>query len=357
MESKLYKTQNNQGVTFKQNGWKSASVYSDVNEEYATVKSAIGLLNRSDHSRIHLKGNDGIDFYHRMSTQDFKNLQPQAGRQTTLTTDKGRILDVQVVLPQNESTLILANPNSAQTSIAWLKKYIFTDDVTLTDWTSESVQFTLMGIQVEKFLSDFIRQDVTRWNNFQFSSVPIENSDMVILKNKPFGKLPIFDLIASNSLAEFLWNFLLEKGAAYGLLPVGLTVYEMLRIESGVPAVGHELTGDYNPLETGLVDTISWTKGCYIGQEVIARLMNYEKITKNLVGLAFGSGNTEPGQIIVKDGQPVGAITSVTYSLGLNQNIGLGIVRIPENQPGNKVIVRTETNDLEAEVRGLPFLT
>ena len=84
-----------------------------------------------------------------------------------------------------------------------------------------------------------------------------------------------------------LWDALAQAGAAHGVQPIGLEAMEALRVENGLPRWGHELGDAYNPLEAGLTGSVSWTKGCYIGQEVVARLWTYHKVQRYLVGLGL----------------------------------------------------------------------
>ena len=130
--------------------------------------------------------------------------------------------------------------------------------------------------------------------------------------------------------------------------------FELFRIESGLPAPDHELTEDFTPLETELRGAISDTKGCYTGQEVIARQITYDKVGKGLCGLQV-SGNIKAGQGLKDSGNPLGKITSVTVSPKFG-TIALGIIKRPYNQVG-KVLHLTgegeETTDVE--VVTIPF--
>ena len=103
----------------------------------------------------------------------------------------------------------------------------------------------------------------------------------VRIVNRPFGELPSFDLLMGPDAAAGVWEHL----SASGIPPVGEEALEAVRLSYAVPAYGHELGEAYNPLEAGLIGSIDFAKGCYIGQEVIARLDTYQKIQKHLVRL------------------------------------------------------------------------
>jgi folate-binding protein YgfZ len=150
-------------------------------------------------------------------------------------------------------------------------------------------------------------------------------------------------------LKEFLENF--------KAVEVSSKVYDVLRIEAGIPAAGHELTEDYTPLETGLGATISHTKGCYTGQEVIARQITYDKVTRQLVGLKLVAEADVGDDIRLADThQAIGKITSAADSPRFGQ-IALGVIRKPYDQPGTKLLVGDEPDSQPGLVTELPFHT
>jgi tRNA-modifying protein YgfZ len=131
--------------------------------------------------------------------------------------------------------------------------------------------------------------------------------------------------------------------------------YETVRIEAGIPAVGHELSEEFTPLEAGLRAAISGEKGCYTGQEIIARQITYDKVTQNLSGLRL-SGPSGPGAAIWADDRPAGVITSYAYSPRVG-HIALAILKRPHHQPGLSVTVKNEDHILDAVVTQLPFIS
>ena len=119
-----------------------------------------------------------------------------------------------------------------------------------------------------------------------------------------------------------------------------------VRVERGIPAFGKELTEDYNPHEANLVHHVSFSKGCYIGQEVIARLQTYKKVSKYLVGLRWRGDGLEPGSFLAHGGKRVGIVTSVARVPHTGANVGLGYVRKQFAAPG-----RTVADDGGNEIR------
>jgi folate-binding protein YgfZ len=141
--------------------------------------------------------------------------------------------------------------------------------------------------------------------------------------------------------------------ASLGVLEISRQVYEVLRIEAGIPAPEGELTESFTPLEVGLADAISATKGCYTGQEVIARQITYDKVTQQLVGLR-PAGPVNPGDPVLAEGKRAGVVTSAALSPRYGP-IALGIVRRPHNAAQTEVEIGEAGARIPAVVVDLPF--
>jgi tRNA-modifying protein YgfZ len=138
-----------------------------------------------------------------------------------------------------------------------------------------------------------------------------------------------------------------------GIKELNRSEYEILRVEAGLPSAQHELSEEYSPLEVNLESAISDKKGCYTGQEVIARQMTYDKVTRRLVGLLLGE-EIPLGAQLRGEGKPVGVITSTVLSSRYGP-IALSIIKRPYNQPGTELIVDVGESKLVARVTQLPF--
>lgn len=149
-----------------------------------------------------------------------------------------------------------------------------------------------------------------------------------------------------------LWERLEGQGAR----PVGEDAWEVRRVERGRPLAGRELTEEHNPWEARLGHTVHPDKGCYIGQEVIARLDAYDKVKQRLVGLRWTQGGMpDPGTTLTADGREVGHLTSVARSAHLRSNLALAYLRRESWDPGTRVGFGTAAGHQEAEVSSLPF--
>ena len=170
---------------------------------------------------------------------------------------------------------------------------------------------------------------------------------------QPLGALPRYWLIAAPDAADGLWHHLTDNGAT----PIGATAMDGVRVNFGMPEFGPELGEPYNPLEAGLIGSVDFTKGCYIGQEVIARLDSYKKVQKYLVSLRFAAdAPVSSGDVLQQDGQNVGTITSVAPAPSEGVLKGLGYVKAAVAAPGARLDVEGHENGA-AEILALaqPF--
>lgn len=236
---------------------------------------------------LEIKGDDSIDFLHRMSTNDFSNFHAGSIQKTLFISDKGRIIDTVWVIYDIDRILILVSLGMSKEIISWLNRYIITDDVEIAD------------------VSDLYSISV----NF------LDSSDNAGFQTDYFS-FPVWFTVTNDSLQSM-------KG-----FPLG---FEQWRIWNGIPVSKKELHPDFNPLELHLWNWISFTKGCYIGQEVIARLETYNKIQKEVVRFKTDQYVMENEILLNENGTTSGRITSVT-KVG-EKYIGLAIVKkVPQSE-------------------------
>jgi folate-binding protein YgfZ len=156
--------------------------------------------------------------------------------------------------------------------------------------------------------------------------------------------------------SEAAWSFLQREIEQFGGTVIDDETYNLLRIEAGIPIAPNELNDKHNPLETTLVQAISWTKGCYIGQEVIARLDTYDKVQRHLMGFetsdTFQNGSL-PISVANAEGEQIGEITSLEFSPSLQKSIGLAFIKTAFAIPGMDIKIGKEINP--ATLVKLPF--
>jgi folate-binding protein YgfZ len=316
------------------------------------------LFDRSrQQGRLELMGRDRLDLLHRMSTNDMLNMKPREGRSTVLTTALARIIDRVIVYHRGETALMIAN--QPETVRAWLQKHIFfRDDVKLRNVSAELGQLELHGPQAATIVRELVDVDVSGLALHQFVEHPLNNSEddlLFVTCTLSLTNSGGFILIAPAKVLDQLRESILKHNAVMG----DEATYETLRVQAGLPGPGHELTETYIPLEAGLWDSVSFTKGCYIGQEIIARMESRNKLAKTLVKLNISQGVPVGARLVDGEGRNVGTLTSVAR-IEDGRVIGLGFVKPDNAEPGSQLLVVGEESTnltVAAEVVAAPLLS
>lgn len=295
-----------------------------------------------------LAGEDRLDFLQRQTTNDLRLLGPGRSLQTVLTSPTARILDVLIVFEWEGGLGIITLPGRVQRTARDLRgKIFFMDRVTVSDASATVVQVDLEGPQAAAMLARLglaVAPGPDQTAAFDLDGAPVQ----VIAHPGLCGAG--YRLLAAIDRAEALPAALSAAGAA----PLDAHSYELLRIEAGLPGPDGELTDAYNPLEVGLEGLISERKGCYTGQEIIARQISYDKVTRKLVGLRLASP-AAVGTKLELDAKQVGEITSAAVSPRLGP-LALAVVKRPHSELGAMLVAAPKDSDaISAVVAALPF--
>lgn len=262
------------------------------------------LADRSGLGRLRATGRDILDLLNRLGTQDLRELPVGSGAPTVLTSAKGRIVERLFVHRLAERELLLvAGPGRSGGVLAHVRKYTFSEDTGLSDATAETAQYALVGPSAAGTLAG---AGVPDPGPHGAGRATLAGTDVVVLGEDGFGPEGRSIVVAadrSETVRDALAALAPETDAA---------ILETWRILRGFPGPGAELTEDWNPLEAGLRDHVSFTKGCYVGQEVVARLNTYAKVSRRLVVVRFPPGTPPPGRgaEVVAGERAVGRVTS-----------------------------------------------
>lgn len=268
---------------------------------------------------LKISGGSRLDLINRMSTQAVNRLQSGEGAATILTSDIGRIIDRLILYATSDTVYALTGQNNADSIARYLMRFVFfNDDFQLEDVSGKTAVFGVYGPQAGELLAGagFPETDLPRhhWRQAQIGDLTayLHRADPVAGD----GYFVLADAADGEALQIILQNA--------GLTPADADAYDYLRIAAGLPRLGRELTLDYIPLEANLWADVSFNKGCYIGQEIIARMESRGKLAKRLVRLALAAP-VEPGAEISAGGKSVGVLTSA--AAGPDGVIGLGYVK------------------------------
>jgi folate-binding protein YgfZ len=314
------------GANFiEQKNWLIPKDYGNVNTELYQVKTAATLLDRSYLGKIKITGADTIDFLNRISTNDITKLVLGTVCDTVFATPKGRIVDYCRAIRLDNSYLIISSYVDCTHLIEWLSRFHILEDIEITDASREFHWLTLIGPRATEFVKsisghEFQPNDEHIWINYN-------GMDFAAFLNKNFI-YPAYNLCIPADYEYTLVSWLQEKLVEIEGGLIGDTAFQITRVESGMPDWGTELTEDYNPHEARLLNAVSFTKGCYTGQEIIARLDAYDKVQKYLMIIDMDEViSARPPLDIYLEDEQIGTLTSYAFDPLANRSVGLGYVK------------------------------
>jgi folate-binding protein YgfZ len=317
---------------------------------YQAAISGAAIYRTPEPGFLHIAGADRLDFIQRQTTQDVRRLRADRTVLTVLTTGTARIIDVWrlVAEPDSEQVGVITLPGQASSTTSYLRTRIFfMDKVTVTDANAEFAQIELFGPTAANVLQASGAAQVPSHEQVITAAIGGIAARVIGLEGL-IGRG--YGLIMAAEQAEPVIEALARAGAT----ALDDATHDVLRVEAGLPEPGHELTGDYTPLEANLDKAISSSKGCYSGQEIIARQITYDKVTKRLVGIMLEAG-VAPGAAVQVDGRTVGTITSVAESPRFG-SIALAVLKRPHFEAGTAVSVTGADEQLiQGDTVSLPF--
>lgn len=296
-------------------------------------QTACAVADRSDLSRLIATGPDILGLLHRLSTGDVKDLRAGQGRPTVVTTAKGRIVErLSVHHWGDEGVLLVAGPEAAPRVLAHLAKFTFSENTGLSDVTAATFALALLG---PLWAEAARRAGIPDLLPYGSVTCTLSGIRVHAVRTNGFDAEGLLVIGRRDDVAP-VRTVLVEAAVAVGGGAIDAEVVEAWRILNGLPAPGHELTDEHNPLEAGLRDAVSFTKGCYVGQEVVARLNTYDKVSRTLIRLELPPGAPVPalGAAVLLDGRSVGAVTSAIRPPGRRSPVALAYVKSREIPAG-----------------------
>lgn len=353
----LYNIHSKLDATFSEclDGWTLPLHYSDPISEHLAVRNDIGITDISFQGVLELTGDDRASFLHRLISNDVENLSVGEGNYATLLTHRGKIIADINVYNLEDSIYVMTAPQVIDTLFTELDKYIIADDVELKKVTDVGI----IGVAGPNTME--LVQSVLKTENLdslsEYGSVSIEfNTDRVLcIRSDCYGGIGLI-LMTSSGIIDQLWESLTSFPS--NVTPFGYAVQESLRIEAGTPMYSKELTDSVIPLEAELDYAIDFEKGCYIGQEIVARMKYRGHPNRLLRGIEIHSDEIIPINTKIYDGdKEIGWVTSSTYSPSLEKQIALGYVRMAYTDPGSIIQLEGSEGRITGTIAVLPFIS
>ena len=354
----------------ERDGWSVPANYGDVLFEYAAVREGgAGLIDFSSRGRLLANGSEAVQFLNGLITNDMKTLAENTWMPAAFPNVQGRLLASVRVMHQaaaaNGASGFLIDTEAATQPqvLKTIERFTLAGDFHVTDLAEQTALISVQGARAIEMICAGFGETSASLGDTLASLAANEQRDVAIVtwRNQPVTIIRAthtaedgFDLFIAAAAAGELWHSLLQAGAR----PIGFDALEILRIEAGQPRYGVDMDESNVVSETGLDEAVSFTKGCYIGQEIIARIKYRGHVAKKLSGLMFDQPvKIERGAKINSfDGKEIGRITSVTLSPHLGRTIALGYVKYDYLKADNEVKVLSGELEYAARVVESPFI-
>lgn len=327
--------------------------FTSLAEECAAVRQAAGVVDRSARGFVIATGNDHVGFLHRMVSNDVKGLEPGQGNYSALLTVQGHLVADLYLWRMDDHILLETHWTTKDKMREMLEQYVIADDVVLEDQNDQLAALAVEGPAAAAVLEAAGAQTLPG-KEFNHTWVRLGDETPVhVAKVSETGGAG-YELIFLTEYAQNVWDALSGARARVPWKLVGLAALNVLRTEAGIPWYGVDMAGTTLPPEAGLeARAISYTKGCYLGQEIIERIRSRGHVNRKLMGLLVeGTSVPAAGTKLMADGKEVGEITTAVHSPTFGRVIALGYVRREQFTPGTRLQM---TSGGTAEVAALPF--
>jgi folate-binding protein YgfZ len=312
--------------------------FGDWQREYWFAHKSVALIDKNYRSHLSFTGPDRVRYLNAILTNNIKDLPTAHGNVSLLLNPQGRILAEIETYALPESLLCVSYAMIRERLIETLEKFIIMDDVTLTDDTQRFGTLALEGPAAAQIVGDLTGVDLYSQAELARQEARAGTIPCTIVRRSP-GKSAGAEFLVERAHLEALWHMLQKatKAAAGG--PVGYAALGALRLEQGVPWFSYDFGEKQIPHEAALENShISYTKGCYTGQEIVERVRSRGQVNRRRVGLRFtGEAIPAPGDILTSDGKEAGHVTRAAFSPALASAIGMGYVRKENNAPGSEL--------------------
>jgi len=366
--SPLNETHARLGATMiEQDGWSVPASYGDVLFEYAAVREdGAGVIDLSARGRILVSGSEAVPFLNGLITNDMKTLAENTWMPAAFPNVQGRLIaSVRVIRLQDEGAgtnvnptfLIDTGPATHERVLKTIERLTLAGDFHVSDITNQTALLSVQGKKAAGVVRSVLGEEAVSLaanGAIQTSGPNGRATDLVTVFRATHTAADGFDLIVNSTEAGATWDALNNAAAR----PVGYDALEILRIEAGLPRYGVDMDDTNVITETTLDDAVSYTKGCYVGQEIIARIKYRGHVAKKLSGLACEQAVKVEANAIIKslDDKDIGRLTSKTYSPHLGRTIALGYLKYDYLTPGTGVKISAGDEEFAAQVTDLPFV-
>jgi folate-binding protein YgfZ len=298
---------------------------------------------------IEVRGNDAVDFFHRMSSNDLKSLRVEGSRMTSFLTDKGKLVDAVVIHLRPESLLVVPSEGRTEEFLRWIDRFVIMEDIRLFHHEGDVFSFSIMGPAAFTITAEGFGIQAKPGTHQEIS---VDGGTILVAPRQDFAINQVDCLVSKDAIASFR-----DRLNSFGdtLPSLDQECFDTLRAMTGIPAPGHEISPEFNPFEIGLLHTLNFNKGCYVGQEVIARLDTYKKVQRRLTGLTFHNELSGSGLELFANKGKIGQLTTVGLVSVAGQFHALAVVKRGEVTAGDHAWTTQMMTGNEGTLYDLPW--
>ena len=326
----------------------------DSATEYAAVRDGgAGLINLSSRGRLLVSGSEAVMFLNGLITNDMKTLAVNTWMPAAFANVQGRLLAVVRVINREDGFLIDTEDVTHSTVVKILERFTLAGDFRVMDITNETVSLSIQGKTAESTMRA-VFGDKTTVEREKVMKAKLANGHEVTIIRATHTAEDGFDLFVDAKEAQSLREALIRAGAQN----LSLETLETLRIEAGIPRFGVDMDETTVVTEANLDEAVSFTKGCYLGQEIIVRIKHRGHVAKKLTGMILGvNAELQRGaKVLSADDKEIGRVTSSAFSPRLDRTLALGYLKYDYLAPGTQVKVSLDESEFECEVAELPLI-
>lgn len=357
-QSRLHPHHTQLGATFEEAaGWEIPAHYGDWRAEYQAVRSAVGLADLSHRGKLRVTGEDRVKWLQSIISNDILPLQPGQGRYSSFLTHKGKMITYFRCYVQPDAVVVEDVGEIGDHTFAALRKFLLYGTKAKMENCGETWGLLLVsGPNAAQTIKSAFGVECADLKPVNFVTAQIGGQPALVMRTEETGEVDLEILLPADAVVS-AWNALMAAGATFGIKPVGAQAREALRMEAGIPKAGPDLNEEIVPPEANLEGkAFSLSKGCYPGQEVVARMDTYGNVRRHLVGLVLKDAPVPPkGAKLFSGDREVGWVSSATFSPQLNTAIALGFPLRDFSTPDTVLAVEIEGKKHDATVKALPF--
>ena len=335
-------------------GWEMPIQYSSIIEEHQAVRQRVGLFDIGHMGRLKFTGSDACDLLDRLLTNDVTKLEVGQVRYSLVCNEQGGTLDDVLVYRFDDCYRLVVNASNREKIVDWIDQHLGGTDVQMTDETFETAMIAVQGPHAIDVLNPLVDADIAELGYYTVVEAQVNGVSAIVSRTGYTGEDGC-EIVVDAEMGKTVWELLADAGQQYALLSCGLGCRDTLRLEAGMPLYGHEMDESVDPITAGLGFGVKLKAGNFIGKDALVQIKQ-SPLARKRVGLKVeGRRIAREGVQVFQNNQPIGEVTSGTFSPTLQQPIAMAYLSVDAASAGANVEVDLRGQRINATICDLPF--